>query len=151
MLEKFFATPFRREQIDAAVAAYPDFDRREAFIRRILPPGRVADEAVEASRAKHHGPAALRARLELIADRFDEIAARIKAQLIPLPEFKAMLAAAGCPVEQRQIGATARDVYRATFGAQMIRNRYTILDLAYEAGFLPAYAAELAEGFRVHG
>ena len=151
MLEKFFATPFRREQIDAAVAAYPDFDRREAFIRRILPPGRVADEAVEASRAKHHGPAALRARLELIADRFDEIAARIKAQLIPLPEFKAMLAAAGCPVEPRQIGATARDVYRATFGAQMIRNRYTILDLAYEAGFLPAYAAELAEGFRVHG
>ncbi len=143
MLEKFFATPFRRDQIDAAVAAYPDFARREAFIRQILPPGRVADEAVEASRAKHLDAAALRARLEIIADRFDELAARVKAQLIPLADFKAMLAAAGCPVEPRQIGATGRDVYRATFGAQMIRNRFTILDLVYEAGLLPAYAAEL--------
>ena len=27
--------------------------------------------------------------------------------------------------------------------AQMIRNRFTILDLVYEAGLLPSYAAEL--------
>lgn len=143
LLERFFSEPFTRDQIDAAVAAYPAWDRREAFIRATLPSGRVADEAVEASRQKHLDEAALRARLEIIADRFDELAQRVRAQLIPFPTFRKMLAAAGCPVTPAAIGATARDVVLATYGAQMIRNRFTILDLAYEAGRLPAYAAAL--------
>ena len=54
-----------------------------------------------------------------------------------------MLKAAGCPVEPAQIGASPHDVLLATYGAQMIRNRYTILDLVYETGRLPAYAAWL--------
>lgn len=144
LLEMFFSEPFTRDQIPAALAAYPDMESREAFIRATLPEGRVADEAVEASREKHLTKEALRARLEVIADRYDELRERVKAQLIPTEDFKSLLAQAGCPTEPSGIGATAHDVLMATFGAQMIRNRYTILDLAYEAGRLPAYAARLA-------
>lgn len=143
LLEKFFSEPFDHNQIDAAVAAYPDFARREAFIRATLPPGRIADEAVEASRAKHLDEAALRERLGVIADRFDELKKRVEGQLIPFAQFREMLKAAGCPVEPAQIGASPHDVLLATYGAQMIRNRYTILDLVYETGRLPAYAAWL--------
>ena len=144
LLEKFLREPFDASQIDAAAAAYPDFARRETFIRATMPSEAVADEAVEASRAKHLDEAALRARLGIIAARHGELRERISAQLIPFMEFRSMLEKAGCPVSPSQIGATARDVLAATFGAQMIRNRYTILDLLYEAGRLPAYAAWLA-------
>lgn len=143
LLEKFFGEPFGRYQIDAAVAAYPDFSRREAFIRATMPAGAVADEAVEASRAKHLGEAALRARLETVADSFDELKGRVASQLIPFAEFKAMLERAGCPVSPRQIGVDRRGLLRAAFGSQMIRNRFTITDLLYETGRLPAYAAWL--------
>jgi hypothetical protein len=57
--------------------------------------------------------------------------------------------AAGCPVAPSQIGASPNALLLATFGAQMIRNRFTILDLAYEAGRLPAYAAWLVGKFGV--
>lgn len=143
--EMFFATPFTRDQIDAAVAAHPTWEKREAFIRQVMRGGRVADEAIALSKQKFLGEADLRARLGIIADRFDELARRVKAQLIPSAELKAMLKTAGCPVEPEGIGATRQDVLMATFGAQMIRNRYTILDLVFETGRLPAYAAELAK------
>lgn len=145
LLDKFFSEPFDESQIDAAVAAYPDFARREAFIRATMPGGVVADEAIEASRAKHLGADALRSRLEVIASRYGELRGRVLGQIIPFEEFRAMLEKAGCPVSPSQIGATRALVVRGTFAAQMIRNRYTILDLLYEAGRLPAYAAWLAE------
>ncbi|MBR0057366.1 MAG: sn-glycerol-1-phosphate dehydrogenase [Kiritimatiellae bacterium] len=147
LLEKFFSESFCKHQIDAAVAAYPDFARREAFIRATLPAGRIADEAVEASRAKHLDEAALRARLAIIADRFEELALRVREQLIPFDEFREMLRAAGCPVKPSEIGVGRRELLLAAYGAQMIRNRYTILDLAYEAGRLPAYASWLVAAF----
>lgn len=143
LLEKFFSEPFDAGQIDAAIAAYPDFSRREAFIRATLPEGRVADEAVDASRGKHLDEPALRARLAIIANRYDELKQRVAAQLIPFNDFKAMLKAAGCPVTPAEIGVSPAALLRATFGSQMIRNRYTITDLLYEAGRLPAYAAWL--------
>lgn len=145
LIEKFFDEPFEADQIDAAVAAYPDFPRREAFIRATLPKGLVADETVDASRAKHLDEKALRRRLGVIAARFGELRDRIKAQLIPFSEFRSMLEKAGCPIAPSQIGASPHDVLAATFAAQMIRNRYTILDLLYEAGRLPAYAVWLAQ------
>lgn len=145
LLGKFFSEPFDASQIDAAVAAYPDFQRREAFIRATVPSGAVADEAVEASRAKHMDSAALRARLELIASRYDELRGRVLAQIIPFGEFRTMLEKAGCPVRPGQIGVARGNLVKGTFAAQMIRNRYTILDLLYETGRLPAYAAWLAE------
>jgi glycerol-1-phosphate dehydrogenase [NAD(P)+] len=54
-----------------------------------------------------------------------------------------MLAAAGCPTAPEEIGLS-RDALRATYTrARTIRRRYTVLDLAHEAGVLEACADEV--------
>jgi glycerol-1-phosphate dehydrogenase [NAD(P)+] len=50
---------------------------------------------------------------------------------------------AGCPVTPEEIGLTRDRVIDTYFSAQMIRNRYTILDLAYETGLLEDCSREI--------
>ena len=143
MMEAFFAKPFTAADIDAAVAAYPSWEKREAFIRTQFEPGLMLDEVLAASKAKHRTPEALRAKLNLLVSKWDDLAARVKEQLYPFAELRARLAAAGCPVTPEGIGVKAADVHVTALRAQIIRNRYTILDLAQDTGRLDALAREL--------
>ena len=143
MMESFFAKPFTAADIDAAVAAYPSWEKREAFIRTQFEPGLMLDEVLAASKAKHRTPEALRAKLNLLVSKWDDLAARVKEQLSPFAELRARLAAAGCPVTPEGIGVKAADVHVTALRAQIIRNRYTILDLAQDTGRLDALAREL--------
>ena len=143
MMESFFAKPFTAADIDAAVAAYPSWEKREAFIRTQFEPGLMLDEVLAASKAKHRTPEALRAKLNLLVSKWDDLAARVKEQLYPFAELRARLAAAGCPVTPEGIGVKAADVHVTALRAQIIRNRYTILDLAQDTGRLDALAREL--------
>ena len=47
-----------------------------------------------------------------------------------------MLKDANCPVTPQEIGLTREQFLHGIKTAQLIRNRYTILDLLYEAGLL---------------
>ena len=103
----------------------------------------MLDEVLAASKAKHRSPEALRAKLNLLVSKWDDLAARVKEQLYPFAELRARLAAAGCPVTPEGIGVKAADVHVTALRAQIIRNRYTILDLAQDTGRLDALAREL--------
>lgn len=46
------------------------------------------------------------------------------------------MAEVGCPLTYTDINTTKENFLHAIRAAQMIRNRYTLLDLLYEAGFL---------------
>lgn len=77
---------------------------------------------------------ALSARRELIYDNWDMLRTKIAAQLYPLEQLKSMLKSVNAPVTPEEIGLS-REQYQSTFRrAQLIRNRYTVLDLAYELG-----------------
>ena len=143
MMESFFSKPFTAADIDAAVAAYPSWEKRETFIRSQFEPGLMLDEVLAASRSKHRTPEALRAKLERLAAQWDDLAARVKKQLFTFDELRARLSAAGCPVTPEGIGVNAADVPVTALRAETIRNRYTILDLAQDTSRLSALAAEL--------
>ena len=143
MIESFFAKPFTAADIDAAVAAYPSWEAREAFIRSQFEPGLMLEEVVAASRSKYPTPEKLRARLGLLAAKWDDLAARVKAQLFPFDELRKRLASAGCPVTPEGIGVKATDVHVTALRAELIRNRYTILDIAQDTGRLGVLAREL--------
>ena len=143
MMESFFAKPFTAADIDAAVAAYPSWESREAFIRSQFEPGLMLNEVIAASRSKYPTPEKLRARLGLLASKWDDLAARVKAQLYTFDELRSRLSAAGCPVTPEGIGVKAADVHVTALRAELIRNRYTILDLAQDAGRLDVLAHEL--------
>lgn len=76
----------------------------------------------------------LAARRQVIYDGWDSLRKQIAGQLYPLPELKTMLRSVGAPVDPADIGLSPEQFAGAFARAQLIRNRYTVLDLVYELG-----------------
>ncbi|MGI5870256.1 MAG: sn-glycerol-1-phosphate dehydrogenase [Kiritimatiellia bacterium] len=145
IMEHFFATPFTRGDIEEALMRYPAWEGREAAIRELFGHDEAGDRVVAESKAKHLGPAALRRRLEDVADGFSALRARVDAQLMPWMRMREMLRCAGCPVTPGEIGLSNARCGATVIAAQMIRSRYTVLDLAYETGRFHEAVRRVAE------
>ena len=142
LYERLLLRDLARLDVDAAVAAYPDAAALEARVRAVHQP-HVVDEIVAQALAKHLTPEQLRQRLELVASLWGGLRSRLQAQLIPAAELQRMLRAAGTPAHPYDIGLgwqQFRDTYRR---AQMIRKRYTALDLLLETDLLDELVDEL--------
>ncbi len=142
LYERLLLRDVARLDVDAAVAAYPDAAALEARVRAVHQP-HLVDEIVAQSLAKHLTPEQLRQRLELVAALWGELRPRLQAQLIPAADLQRMLRAAGTPAHPYDIGLgwqQFRDTYRR---AQMIRKRYTALDLLLETDLLDELVDEL--------
>lgn len=128
--------------IDATVAAWPSADEIEARVRADHQP-HLADEIVAQSLAKYCDPDALAARLTRLAQLWPALKEKLATQLIGAGELQRMLRAAGAPAHPFDIELTwqqFRDTYRR---AQMIRKRYTVLDLVLEANLATELVEEL--------
>jgi len=97
---------------------------------------------VATSLAKHLTKERLRDRLKLIRLQWNDMRLKVRNQLLPFSELKEMLASANCPITPDQINLSREQVKETFFLAQMIRERYTVLDLAYELGWLEDCAEE---------
>ena len=129
--------------LDAAVAAWPEWDETERRVRAAHTTPGLDEAAVEETRAKYVGHDELRERLGLLRERWPELRERLAEQLLPAAEVRDRLRAAGAPTSPAEIGldaAALRDTYRR---ARMIRRRFTVLDLAGQAGILDACVDEL--------
>jgi glycerol-1-phosphate dehydrogenase [NAD(P)+] len=134
-----------RDLSEAATQAapWPEPDEMEAAVRAMHPDARLADAAVAETLAKHPTADERAARVREAAGVWPELRERLAGQLLPAAELRAMLAAAGCPTQPEEIGLSRADL-RATYTrARTIRRRYTVLDLAHEAGVLEACVDEL--------
>jgi glycerol-1-phosphate dehydrogenase [NAD(P)+] len=99
--------------------------------------------AVEQTLAKYIGAGELARRLELLRDVWTGLRERVRVQLMPAEQIREMLQAAGCPTGPVEIGLRWKD-FEATYSrARTIRKRYTVLDLAFEAGILGECVNEL--------
>jgi len=119
--------------VDAVVANAPSRADIEARCHSLLIP-RVVDAAVEQSLAKLVTGDALRDRLRAVQHSWPLIRSRCAAQLVTPQEAAARLRAAGAPYHPQQIGIDLERLRRTHFQAQLIRSRYTILDLLAELG-----------------
>jgi glycerol-1-phosphate dehydrogenase [NAD(P)+] len=131
--------------IDEAAASAPwaDAGDAERAVRAMHPDAPLADAAVDETLAKHPSPEERAARLQTARRVWPRLRERLADQLLPAAELGALLAAAGCPTAPHEIGLTGDDL-RATYTrARTIRRRYTVLDLAHEAGILDDCVAEL--------
>ena len=75
-------------------------------------------------------------RRELIFAHWEKLQARLVQQLIPSDVLRQMLKKAHAPIHFEEIGLTAEQYYHGIKTAQLIRNRYTVLDMLYEVGLL---------------
>jgi glycerol-1-phosphate dehydrogenase [NAD(P)+] len=143
LYERVLARDLAALDIDAAVAAWPSWEETERRVRRAHTTPGLDEAAVEETRAKYVDAGALRERLTLLRARWPSLRERLERQLLPAAELRDQLRAADSPTTPKDMGLSSdalRDAYRR---AQMIRRRYTVLDLTNQAGILDDCVAEL--------
>ncbi|MBO4344309.1 MAG: sn-glycerol-1-phosphate dehydrogenase, partial [Victivallales bacterium] len=109
---------------------------REAEIAALLSRGCYGDAAATTAMKKFREGDALAAQRRLIEEKWPEIQSRVKKQIIPSAEVKRMLKEAGCPTKLSDIGLGMEQYLHGIRTAQLIRTRYTLLDMLYETGIL---------------
>lgn len=128
--------------VDRVVATAPSAAVAEAHARSSLP-SHVADIAVDAVLAKNLRGDALRDRLLTIQRAWPAIRTRVATQLVSADEAARMLRAAGAPYQPGMIGMSLERLAETYFSAQMIRTRYTVLDLLADLGVLEGTVARM--------
>lgn len=140
--ERFLSRDLTELDIDAAVSSWAPWEEVEADIRSRFT-GALADHAVAETKVKYVDSDGLRHRLNTFVKNWTELRPRLVAQLVPAHTLQAMLGDAGAPAAPEDIGLTAADV-KATFPKAMYyRSRYTVLDLAREAGWFDSLVDEV--------
>lgn len=126
---------FARIDVDRVINRAPTDLEVEARVRMMHWP-RVAEAAVPHTVEKNLQDGALRQRLERIQQAWPKIRDRCAVQLMTPDEAAENLSAAGAPCHPETI-KIGWDRFRLThFQAQMIRPRYTVLDLLVDTGAL---------------
>lgn len=110
------------------------WEEREGSLKAFFTDEKVANQTLSIAKSKFLEQDALLQRRKAISATLPKLKERITTQLPPYQELKHAMQLVGCPVHPREINASLDDLKRAMIGAQMIRNRYTILDLYYELG-----------------
>ncbi len=127
-----------------AVAHWPTSSDRSKFIAELFDDPTLQDLAKREAKAKWIDRDALLVQLTNLQQCWPELCNRLREQLIPLQQLREMLSSVGAPIEPQAIGISAERLRRSFGQAQMIRRRFTILDLALRLGKLDEWAAKVA-------
>ena len=130
------AQDLTRLDVPGIVARAPNPADQAAIMRKAFGPGEIAERAVVETQAKALTPDQHSARLQLLAQVWPDLAARLRARLMPAQDMIGRLQAIGAPSSSTDIGVS-RTHLRATLAkARYLRDRYTVLDLLDETGLL---------------
>ncbi len=128
--------------VEAVVAAAPTDEEVAARVRELLVP-QIADEAVGHAVGKNLQGEELRERLRLIQKVWPRVRERVADQLMTPGEAAQRLDAVGGPSHPEDIGIDMARFRATHYKAQMIRSRYTILDVLTDTGMLDAVVERL--------
>jgi glycerol-1-phosphate dehydrogenase [NAD(P)+] len=145
LYERLLLRDLTQVDIDARVAALASAADIESVVRASLPAGEITDRAVVESLAKQPTASQLRARLQLLRERWPTLRADIQDQLLPADDLRGMLGTLGAAATPAQIGVSAGKLRADLLSARLIRRRYTVLDLATELGLLDDLGAEVVD------
>ncbi len=124
-------------QAASDAAPLQDFRERETEIDRLLIRGCYGNAKETAVNKFLSGTAAAERRNRIFA-HWDGWKSMLAEQLIPSGELIGRLHGAGCPALPEEIGLDAERFRHTLMTAQLIRKRWTVLDLLYESGLLAA-------------
>lgn len=119
--------------VDRVVEAVPTTAELERRCRQLLQP-RIAEASLSQILAKRLTGDALRARIELIVERWPEIRRRCAPQLISPQDAMDRLRAVGAPHHPALIGMDWERFRMTHFKVPLIRSRYTIVDTLSDLG-----------------
>lgn len=121
-------------------------EEREQEVDELLKLNCYGDNAKKTAMSKFLTGDELAARRKEIAEKWETIRRKIREQNLPYNELCDLMKKASCPTTPEEIGLSREQFIHAIFTAQLIRIRYTALDLLQEAGLL----AEAVEYVKRH-
>lgn len=116
-------------------ARWSNWESVEQAIHDDFPDASLAEQVLKQSRDKYSDSAALAKRLTHLKEKWPDVVARLREQLIPAAQLQKMLAEAGAPHTPEDIGISRERLHTSYQQAQRIRSRYTVLDIILEAGW----------------
>ena len=136
LYEHLLTLPLHHLDVDFCCAHWPDLTSLPDTVRAAFGESDLAKVALEETRAKWIDVGALRSQLETLRRLWPELKIRLHQQLLPSRQVRAMLAAAGAPVDPEQIGLSRAQLRQCSWHAYLLRRRFTALDLAVRCGVL---------------
>jgi glycerol-1-phosphate dehydrogenase [NAD(P)+] len=103
---------------------------------------RLGEGMIAQFRAKALDEAAAARMNARLAAVWPAMTARLRAIMVPIARLRDALEAAGAPISGADLGLSPASYREAVRHAREIRDRYSILDLAGDAGVLEDFAAE---------
>jgi glycerol-1-phosphate dehydrogenase [NAD(P)+] len=143
LYEKLCALDPADIDVDARVDALADWEDYEPLVRERFGP--LFEAVVEHAKPGYPTPDELRARLTQLVDEWDVVLDEVRATLRTRRSLEDELRAANCPVRFAELNVDKDRARRAITHSKDIRNRYTILHLAWELGTLDQWADEALE------
>ena len=121
----------------AARAVAPETEtERINSINELLKKGCYGDKTMATAMAKFKQGDDIIARRKEILEKWESFKEPVRKQIIPYTQLKEMLKKADCPTRPEEIGLDREQLLHGVRCAQLIRIRYNIADLLYEAGLL---------------
>ncbi|MDR3147832.1 MAG: iron-containing alcohol dehydrogenase [Treponema sp.] len=103
------------------------------------------DQVVRTALEKYMDDDTLARVREAVQDNYRELRERVLARLVPYGTLKEMLAKALCPLVPETIGLSRGQAIATALRAQMMRNKYCLLDLAWDLGVLESTLSRLED------
>lgn len=131
--------------VDAAVAGWwRDFETLKAEFPKIYGSREAHIRRAEGEMAaKYVTPDSLKKELLIVRDAWNDIAPRLKAQIMPYKLVLENLKKAGAPYSIEQIGVTRERLLETLRGVPYMRNRYFGMDLLCRIGKYDAFEKKL--------
>jgi glycerol-1-phosphate dehydrogenase [NAD(P)+] len=103
------------------------------------------DPVVKTALEKYIDDAALARLGEAVRDNYKTLRDRVLARLLPYGKLKELLGRALCPLRPESIGLSRSQTIATARRAQMIRNKYCLLDLSWDLGVMETILARMEE------
>jgi len=134
LMEEFLQLDITEDLIAAAEARYPTLTEKAELLHSFFGDVPGIDMLEEIVRTKYPGDGHLHSRLELLLRKQDAVRRAVSGQLFSYDELRSRLQKSGCPVTPEEIGLSRERALAAVKKAQLLRNRYTIIDLMDDLG-----------------
>lgn len=119
---------------EAVIARWPEFKAVEMLIEKHFGESDLAREAIVQCRPKYVPADEITERVMFLLAQWPELKEKLRSQLLGASKMQQMLKAAGAPHQPEMIGIDRSRLLISYEQARLIRQRYTVLDLAFESG-----------------
>ncbi|MDR1024268.1 MAG: sn-glycerol-1-phosphate dehydrogenase [Treponema sp.] len=123
----------------------PSPSQRMVTVSSAFRGSRSHDLVVKTALEKYMDDAVVERIHEALRDNYKELRDRLLARLLPYGKLREMLGKAQCPLKPESIGLSRSQAIATARRAQMMRNKYCLLDLSWDLGVMETILSRMED------